>query len=189
MELLKIDEIVSVEEYLSGELVSEMKHEYLGGIVHAMAGGKLRHSKAAGNVYYQLRSELEGKTCQPFNSDTMVRIELPEQTRFYYPDAMVVCDSLDDDSVYQDKPVVVIEVFSESTKRVDLGEKRAAYRAVSTLRVLILVDPERPYVTVDRRRENGGFETEFFTGLDQVIALSEVSAELRMSDIYAGIDV
>jgi len=29
MELLKIDEIVSVEDYLSGELVSEMKHEYL----------------------------------------------------------------------------------------------------------------------------------------------------------------
>jgi Uma2 family endonuclease len=36
---------------------------------------------------------LRGKSCQPFNSDTKVRIELSGQTRFYYPDAMVVCHS------------------------------------------------------------------------------------------------
>lgn len=189
MELLKTNGIVSVEEYLSGELVSEIKHEYLGGIVHAMAGGKVRHSKAAVNICRFLGNALEGKPCQPFSRDMKVRIELPEQTRFYYPDAMVVCDSLDDDSTYQDKPVVVIEVLSEFTKRVDMGEKRDAYRAVSTLRVLLLVDPERPYVTVDRRRENGGFDTEVFASLDQIIPLSEVSAEIRMADIYSGIEV
>lgn len=189
MALLQSDEMISVEEYLSGELIAETKHEYLGGVVHAMAGGKLRHHKAAGNVYRFLGNALEGKPCQPFNSDTKVRIELPEQTRFYYPDAMVVCDSLDDDETYQDKPVVVVEVLSESTKRVDMGEKREAYRAISTLRVLLLVDPEKPHVTVDRRRENGGFDTEFYTSLDDVIPLAEVSAELRMSEVYSGLDL
>ncbi len=189
MALLQTDEMISVEDYLSGELIAETKHEYLGGYVHAMAGGKLRHHKAAGNIYYHLRGALEGKPCQPFNSDTKVRIELPEQTRFYYPDAMVVCDSLDDDESYQDKPVVIVEVLSESTKRVDMGEKRAAYRAISTLRVLLFVDPERPHVTVDRRKENAGFDTEFYTSLDQVIPLPEVGAELRMADVYAGLEV
>ncbi|MBG7608933.1 MAG: Uma2 family endonuclease [Verrucomicrobia bacterium] len=189
MELLGTNEIVSVEEYLSGELVAEIKHEYLGGIVHAMTGGKVRHSKAAVNICRFLGNALEGKPCQPFSSDMKVRIELPEQTRFYYPDAMVVCDSLDDDSTYQDKPVVVIEVLSESTKRVDMGEKRDAYRAVSTLRALLLVDPERPYVTVDRRRENGGFDTEFYTDMGEVIPLAEISAELRMDSIYSGMEI
>lgn len=189
MALLKTNEMISVEDYLSGELIAETKHEYLGGVVHAMAGGKLRHHKAAGNIYFHLRNSLDGKPCQPFNSDTKVRIELPEQTRFYYPDVMVVCDSLDDDETYQDKPVVVVEVLSESTKRVDMGEKREAYRAISTLRVLLLVDPARPHVTVDRRGANGGFDTEFFTALDQVIPLPEISAELRMADVYAGLNL
>ena len=31
--------LVSVEEYLAGEEASEVKHEYLGGVLHAMAGG------------------------------------------------------------------------------------------------------------------------------------------------------
>jgi len=188
MALLQTDEMISVEEYLSGELIAETKHEYLGGAVHAMAGAKVGHNRAAGNVFRSLGNSLDGKPCEPFGSDMKVRIELPEQTRFYYPDVMVVCDSLGDDDSYQDKPVVVVEVLSESTKRVDMGEKRAAYRAISTLRVLLFVDPERPHVTVDRRRENGGFNTEFYTALDQVIPLPEVSAELRMKDIYSGLE-
>jgi Uma2 family endonuclease len=188
MALLKTNEIISVEDYLSGELIAETKHEYLGGVVHAMAGAKVGHNRAAGNVFRFLGNSLDGKPCEPFNSDMKVRIELPEQTRFYYPDVMVVCDSLGDDEAYQDKPVVVVEVLSESTRRVDMGEKREAYRAVATLRVILIVDPERPHVTVDRRCANGGFDTEFYTALDQVIPLPEISAELRMADVYAGMD-
>jgi Uma2 family endonuclease len=186
---LKTDEMISVEDYLSGELITETKHEYLGGVVHAMAGAKVGHNRATVNILRSFGNSLDGKPCEPFNSDMKVRIELPEQTRFYYPDVMVVCDSLDDDQTYQDKPVVVVEVMSESTRRVDMGEKREAYRAISTLRVLLLVDPERPHVTVDRRGANGGFDTEFFTALDLVIPLPEISAELRMADVYAGLEL
>ena len=187
MAFLQTDEMISVGEYLSGELVAETKHEYLGGAVHAMAGAKVGHNRVTGNVYFQLRNALDGKPCEPFGSDMKVRIELPEQTRFYYPDVMVVCDSLADDESYQDKPVIVVEVLSESTRRVDMGEKRAAYRAIPTLRVILFIDPERLHVTVDRRRENAGFDTEFYTAMDQVIPLPEVSVELPMSGIYSGI--
>ena len=30
--------LISVEDYLEGELISPIKHEYLGGVVYAMAG-------------------------------------------------------------------------------------------------------------------------------------------------------
>lgn len=189
MALLKSDEIISVEDYLSGELIAETKHEYLGGVVHALAGGKVGHNRATVNILRSFGSSLDGKPCEPFNSDMKVRIELPEQTRFYYPDVMVVCDSLDDDESYQDKPVVVVEIPSDSTRRVDMGEKREAYRAISTLRVMLIVDPSRPHVTVDRRCPNGGFDTEFYTALDQVISLPEISAELNMAHVYAGLEL
>jgi len=32
--------LVSVEDYLEGELASPIKHEFLGGVVYAMAGAK-----------------------------------------------------------------------------------------------------------------------------------------------------
>ena len=35
----KLD-LVSVEDFLAGELVSSLKHEYLGGVVYALAGAR-----------------------------------------------------------------------------------------------------------------------------------------------------
>jgi len=186
---LSKEEGLSIEDYLKGELRSEVKHEYLGGVVHAMAGGKSRHNFAAGNAFGALHVFLGGKRCRPMNSDTKVRIDLPMQTRFYYPDVQVVCDRVGDDSLYEDKPVVVVEVLSDSTRRVDLGEKREAYLAVPSLRVLIIVDPVKVWVQVDRRRESGGFEQEHYRELSDVITLPEIEGELKLGDVYEGIDL
>ena len=187
MALLNQEGLISVEDYLAGELVSEMKHEYLGGVVHAMSGGKVRHSAASGNVFLGLGSRLRGKSCQPYNSDLKVRLDLPTQTRFYYPDLQVICESLDDDASFQDKPVVVVEVLSDSSRRVDLGEKRDAYPAVASLKVLMMIDPARPWIQLDRRSANGGFSQEFYQSLEDVILLPEIECELPVEEIYEGI--
>ncbi len=51
---------VSVEDYLDGEIRSAVKHDYLGGIVYAMAGGSEPHNIIASNLggilYAQLRN-------------------------------------------------------------------------------------------------------------------------------------
>ena len=187
MALLNQEGLISVEDYLAGELVSEIKHEYLGGVVHAMSGGKVRHSAASGNVFASFFNSLRGKGCQPFNSDMKVRLDLLTQTRFYYPDIQVVRESLDDDASFQDKPVVVVEVLSDSTRRVDLGGKRDAYLAVASLKVLMIIDPARPWVQLDRRSANGGFSHEFYQSLEDVISLPEIECELPVAEIYEGI--
>ena len=188
MGLLK-KHLLSENDYLEGELISEVKHEYLGGEVHAMAGGKIRHNRAVGNAFATLFNSLRGKGCEPFNSDTKVRIVLPAQTRFYYPDVQVVCDSTGDEETFQDQPVVVIEVLSDSTRRVDLGEKRDAYLAVPSLKVLIIVDPAQLWVQVDRRGETGGFVQEIYREMGDVIPLPEVEVDLKVRDVYEGIGV
>lgn len=187
MALQDTNEIISVEDYLEGELVSDIKHEYLGGIVHAMAGGKMRHNKASMNVSISLGSALKGKPCQPFNSDTKVRLQLSNQIRFYYPDVQVICEPVDDDTLFTDTPVVVVEVLSDSTRRLDVGEKRDAYLSVPSLKVLIIIDPSKVHVNVDRRRAPGGFDQEQYRQLDQIIDLPEIEANLLISDIYEGI--
>jgi hypothetical protein len=128
--------LISSIDYLATEESSPVKREFLGGMVFAIPSHSNLHNLIAGNALGILHNQLRGKPCQPFNGDTKVRIEFPDHTRFYYPDAMVVCQPNAATEHFQDQPVVVIEVLSESTRRTDLGEKRDAYLRLPSLKVL-----------------------------------------------------
>lgn len=188
MTAVKPPDFVSVNDYLAGEEFSDIKHEYLGGTVHAMAGAAIRHNNIALNCLASLHGALRGKPCQPFNSVTKVRIEFPDHTRFYYPDAMVVCQTNPDADHFQNQPVVILEVLSDSTRRADLGEKRDAYLTIPSLKVLLFVEPDAPSVTIYRRVEEGGFAIDRMTGLDAVIPLSEIGADLSLADVYERVE-
>jgi len=188
MTAVKQPDFISVQDYLAGEIISDTKHEYLGGTVHLMAGATIRHNNIAGNCFASLHASLKGNPCQPFNSDTKVRIEFPDHTRLYYPDAMVVCQSNPDSDHFQNQPVVIVEVLSDSTRRTDLGEKRDAYLTIPSLKVLLFVEPDSPSVTLYRRMEEGGFTTERHTGLDAAIHLSEIGTRLALADLYERVE-
>jgi Uma2 family endonuclease len=166
-----------------------VKHEYLGGAVHAMAGATNGHNEIAVNSIIALGGRLRGKPCRPFNSDTKVRIELGGHTRFYYPDAMVVCHPNPRSDHFQDHPVVVIEVLSDSTRRIDQGEKCDTYLRIPSLQVLLLVESEEMAVTVHRRGVEGGFAVEYHAGAEAVIPLPEIGAELPLAELYEGAGV
>lgn len=180
---------ISIGDYLAGEEISPVKHEYLGGAVHAMAGATNGHNEIAVNSIISLGGRLRGKPCRPFNSDTKVRIALGGHTRFYYPDALVVCHPNPRSDHFQDHPVVVIEVLSESTRRIDQGEKCDTYLRIPSLRVLLLVESEAMEVTVHRRTADGSFAVEYHAGAEAVIPLPEIGVELPLAELYAGTEV
>ena len=68
--LLKADLLISVEDYLVGEVISEVRHEYVGGEVYAMAGASNVHNIIAGNVFAALHYHLDGSPCVPYVSDS-----------------------------------------------------------------------------------------------------------------------
>lgn len=177
--------LISVEEYLGGEEHSDVKHEYIGGAVHAMSGATNRHNAISLNALSSLYVQLKGQSCRPFNSDTKVRIELPSHTRFYYPDGMVVGAPNAETDHFQDRPVVIIEVLSESTRRVDLTEKREAYLTLPSLRVLVFLETEKPEALVYRRDPSRGFQPETYAGSEAIIDLPEISAALPLEEVYA----
>jgi Uma2 family endonuclease len=184
MTALKQTELVTIADYLVGEEISDVKHEYLGGEVHAMAGATNQHNTIAVTTLGLLFAALRGKSCQPFNSDTKVRIQYPDHTRFYYPDAMVVCEPNPATDHFQDQPVVIIEVLSDSTRRADLVEKRDAYFTLPSLKVLIFVETETPSITLHRAKAEGGFAIECHCGLDAIIPLPEIEAALPLAEVY-----
>ncbi len=178
--------LVSIDDYLAGELVSPIKHEYLGGAVYAMAGARNQHNRIATDLLVALGARLRGKPCRPFNSDTKIRVQLPTEVRFYYPDASVICSPNSDDDSFQDEPAIIAEVLSHSTRRIDEGEKKDAYLAIPSLSVYLLVEQEARVVIVFRRT-GVGFVREVHEGTNAVISLPEIDIDLPLAEIYAGV--
>lgn len=176
-------DLISVDDYLAGELVSTVKHEYLGGLVYAMAGAKNSHNIIALNIAGSLHARLKGRRCRPFNSDTKIRIQLPTQWRFYYPDCSVVCRPNPQSDSYQDEAAVIFEVLSSSTRRTDEGEKKDAYLTIPALDAYVIVESETAAVVVHRRTEQG-FVREVYTGLAATIPLPAIETELPLAEIY-----
>ena len=177
---------ISVEEYLAGELLSPVKHEYCAGFVYAMAGGRNAHHRIATNASVSLGTRLRGRPFLPYNSDTKIRIRFATHTRFYYPDLSVICRSNSADETFQDNPVVIVEVLSKSTRRVDEGEKKDAYLSIPSLAVYVLVEQESAALVAYRRTDEG-FDREVHEGLDTILPLPEIDAELPLRELYEGV--
>lgn len=179
--------LISVEDYLAGELVSPVKHEYLGGLAYAMAGGRNVHNLIATNIIVRLGSRLRGGGCRPYNSDTKIRVRLSRQVRFYYPDALVICRPNPPNDSFQDEPAAIFEVLSRRSRRIDAGEKLDAYLTIPSLFIYALVEQETAAVVLYRRTEQG-FVREVYQGLDAVLPLAEIEIELPLAEIYEGVE-
>jgi Uma2 family endonuclease len=182
-----VSRLLTVDEYLAAEEASEVRHEFLGGYVYAMAGGRNVHNLIATNFLVSLGAQLHGKPCVPYNSDTKLRIRLTTHTRFYYPDGMVVCTPNPPADHFQDQPAVIAEVLSEATRRIDEGEKREAYLTIPTLRAYLMIEQDEPRVTVYRRGDHG-FAREEHAGLEAVVPLDEIEAALPLAALYERVE-
>ncbi|MBL9114983.1 MAG: Uma2 family endonuclease [Verrucomicrobiaceae bacterium] len=183
---LQEPELVSWEVYETKEKLSDVRHEFVNGQVFAMAGGSWNHNRIAGDIFNSLSNQLRGKPCEAFMSDLKLRIDLNHEQFGYYPDVMVVCDKQDQHQTHVTNPVVVFEVLSQSTARIDRREKLLAYQGVPGLAVYVLVEQSFPMITVHRRSNQ--WQAEIIKGLDGVLTLPEIGSTLTLAAIYERVD-
>lgn len=152
MALARRLETLSHAEYLEGEKVSEIKHEYVEGEVYAMSGASKTHGRIAMNLALALGNHLRGHPCEVFASDVKVFVEAADA--FYYPDLVVVCDDPDrkDRYVFQ-HPKVIVEILSPSTELVDRGRKFTHFRTLPSLQEYVIVSQDRMQVEAYRRQD------------------------------------
>jgi Uma2 family endonuclease len=177
----------SDQEYLQFENQSLSKNEYIDGWIRAMTGASLRHNVVAGNCFLSLGNQLKGSPCRPYNSDTKLRIDQGKSKRYYYPDVQVVCRSNEPTSVFQDQPVLIIEVLSPSTRNYDLNEKLEAYLQIPSLECYIVLEQHQPIATVFRKT-NDGFSRQLVQGTDSIIDLPFFNGSLSLADVYEGVE-
>ncbi len=186
--MLKPDTDISPEEYLAQEEKSRDKHEYWFGETYMMAGTSRDHNVIAGNVYMSFRQKLAARPCAVYQSD--VRLRSLKDDVYTYPDVMVICGKIELDPRQQDtvmNPQVIVEVWSDSTRDYDRGEKFKMYRNIPSLREYVMIDQAAPYIE-HYRRDGHFWVLEALEGMEAGLRLQSLDCEISFAEIYRQIE-
>lgn len=176
---------LTVEEYLELEKTSSVKHEFVGGEVHAMTGASGRHNRISGNIFAVLWNAARGGPCRVFQSDMKVRTA---DDAFYYPDVLVACDDPPEDPYYvEPDPCLVVEVVSPSTEATDRREKLAAYKRMPDLKAYLIVSQERKWIERHFRDESGEWRRADLTEEGSFPVPCPPGAALSLTEVYEGL--
>ncbi len=175
------------KEYLLFEKASRDKHEFFKGEVFAMAGAGARHNVIFSNLFGELAFRSKGKPCKPYGSD--LRIHIPENTLYTYPDISIICGEIisskaDPDTAVQ--PTVLIEILSPSTRNYDQGIKFRLYRQIPTLKEFITVDSESISIETYQINTKGNWELKDLRSIEDTLAINTVGVSLTLREIYEG---
>lgn len=183
-------------EYLALERAAEERHEYLDGVIYAMAGESRAHGKISVNLVRMISTHLLDKDCDLFTKDTKVRSgPLPKSRShpkglFSYPDLVVGCSEakyLDD---YQDvllNPLVIIEVLSGSTEKFDSRQKFLRYQQyLPSLVDYVLVSQDRPFIELFHcpSPKSPPWEYTAVSSLKGRIVIPALKCTLRLAEVY-----
>ena len=175
--------LMTVEEFLEAEHHYDVKREYLGGMVYAMAGASTPHNEIASNLSGILYACLRGKPCKPFGSDMKVRLNRAGSPYFYYPDAMIVCNRAGLGKSWSERPTVIFEILSQGTRSTDERGKHAAYLSIPGLAAYVLIEQDTQHVIIEHRVETG-WSREVVEGADAVVRLAAAEVEFPLSELY-----
>jgi Uma2 family endonuclease len=176
----------SFEELLEQEEKSEVRHEYIGGRLYAMAGGTPDHADIGANIGAAVQSRLRGKPCRGSSNDQRVRTSA-SATNWYYPDYLIKCPPyafhpLDTNSLIN--PHAIFEVLSPATEVFDRTAKFDEYQLISELTDYILVSADRVRVDHFRKSESGRWELQSYTHLEQELQLDNFQISVPLAEIY-----
>ncbi len=186
MGLPKLKSKISIEDYLENEKISQIKHEYIDGEIYAMAGTNKSHNRIIKNILNKLGNHLRGTDCEPFFVD--IKVFAGKLNRFYYPDIIVVCGEDKESEYFTSKPRIIIEVLSPSTALTDRREKMFVYKELESLYEYILIEQDKMFPEIHRRRDDGLWSWIEFEE-DEEIEFASIDFLMPMRDIYDGVSI
>lgn len=183
---LALRQRLSVSDYLAAEETSRERHEFIGGEIHAVTGGTMRHNRVALNTATALQRCFDGTPCQVFISD--MKLYVAAMDAVYYPDVFVHCGAAaaGGDRLASDATIVV-EVLSDSTESIDRREKLAAYRRLPGLRLYLLVSQSEQSVEAHARDAAGNWAATRYVKGETLV--DDALGQLPLATLYAGTDL
>jgi Uma2 family endonuclease len=155
-----------------------------------MAGASFKHTKLVRNITVLLDNLLKkkGGGCEPFSTD--LRVHIPSNSLYTYPDIVVICgEPIFTDNEFDTllNPSVLIEVLSENNKMYDMGEKFHLYKQIQSLNYYILVSTIDYQAHIYTKKTENLWEILTIYNLEEIIKLELLDIELPMKEIYDSI--
>lgn len=174
-------EHLTEDEYLSSELTSDVKREYIDGQVYAMAGVSHNHSFIAATIARKFGNHLEGTPCATFIADTKLRLGKD----YVYPDVLVDCSTLSGNDYFSSSPVIIVEVLSKSTRKMDTTAKLLRYINLPSLQEYVLIEQE--FVSVQVLRKAHAWQPDYYY-LGDWVTFESIGLTLTVEEIYDRVD-
>ena len=174
----------TLEDYLSVEEMSVVRHEFLNGEIFAMAGGTPEHAALSAAAVIVLGRRLEGGRCRPYSADLRIRVVATGLAT--YADAAVICGEPSRDPAsptHVTNPTVTVEVLSPSTEAYDRGEKRDHYLQIASLREYMLIAQDRREIEVHARAAGGSWQRSVHRA-GHVVELSSIGVRFQVDELY-----
>jgi len=180
---LRIEQPMSVEEYLAFERAAEIKHEYDDGEIIAFAGASRTHNLVSSNSSRYLGNQLEGKPCEVYVAEMRVRVA---PTKYVYPDVVVVCgepEFADEEFDILLNPTVIIEVLSASTESRDRGDKLQYYGALGSVKDYLLIAQARIRVDHYIKQSPTEWNLRVYTDAADEIEIASIGCKLSVASM------
>ncbi len=180
---------VTEKEYLEFERSALDKHEYYQGEIFAISGASYKHNFLESNLRGALHNFLKGKRCREFGGN--LRVHIPVNTLYTYPDILVICDEpnfINDEFDTITNPSIIIEILSPSTANYDRGAKFELYRDISTLNEYVLVDSKEKHVVVYAKNNDNTWTLSETKNVNNAITLPSINFNITLAEIYDGFD-
>ena len=175
---------MNVNEYLAWAQEHPGRYELCDGEVVAMPPAGAGHAAVKYAVQAALLASIRarGLPCHMLPDGMTVRVN---DSTAYEPDALVYCGTkLSASDVEVPAPIIVVEVLSPSTRRIDASAKLAGYFRVPSLAHYLIVDPNKPLVLHHARGSGDMVLTHIVT--QGTIELDPPGLSVALADVYAG---
>jgi len=173
---------MNVDEFLAWAENEPGRYELNNGVIHAMSPEGAGHAEKKGAVFAALSAAIRARGLQCYALPDGMTVRTDDATAFE-PDAVVYCgEKLPPRAVEIPNPVIVVEVLSPSTRRIDLSTKLAGYFKVPSIAHYLIVDPDQSLVIHHARGVGDPILTRVVR--DGSITLDPPGLELPIADIY-----
>jgi Uma2 family endonuclease len=174
---------LTLSEFLAWEERQESRWEFDGFEPVAMTGGTDAYEGVGTRLRTLLDRQLMGKRCH-VRGPTM-KVEVVGRIR--YPDAVVSCTPVPRGTTVIKDPVVIFEVLSPSTSRIDRIEKLREYQATGSVQRYVMLEPDSIAATDIFRRGEDWIIRSLIAG--DTLAMPEIDVAMPLSDIYADVEL
>lgn len=173
---------MSRDEFLDWAEGEDAPYEFDGAGPVAMTGGSLFHDMVRRRLQRLIDDQLTGTACTLFGPEAGLET-VGGAVR--YPDALVTCQPQNLRSKLVTGVVVVLEVLSPSTARLDRIIKAREYGAVPSIRRYVLLEQDSAGATVFAKDADEQWRASMLTDDDR-LELPEIGVAFRLGDVYKG---